>query len=311
VVRSALDRAGKGPLLGASRRRSGWSSQGLLWLVAILGGGYWAATVIGRDLGAATHLNSTHGRADGVALPATALAATQPLAVAPAQPTATAKTVRASGEKTTVGTATAAAPRSAAAGPPATATVSADPVQQALLATARDHLARKVTPTSYSLADVHADAGNHLDLIERSLLGFVPLRTALTRHRIRHPRQYGLALRPAQNATERRRAWTAANLTVFLQAFAETLAADAMLQGGDIVLIQRLRGGQPQFAIASDVTDDGGQTQVVVMEPRARVPRELPLASHFRVIRQFRLQAKHIEQIRGALDLAGPEGTQL
>lgn len=286
MVRSSLDMAGKGPLLGSSRRRALGSSHALLWLAAFVGGGYWAATVIGRDLGAATHLNASHAQTDKQPLPPHAVATTQPTAVAaaPVQPLPPLKRV----------------------------VVAPDPVQQALLAAARDHLARKVTPTSYSIEDIRADAGNHLDLIERGLHGFVPLRTAVARHRMRAPAAYGLAGRPVASPQERKRAWTVANVHVFLRTYAEPVAGTATLEGGDIVVLQRLHGGtQPLLAVVSDIADAAGLPQVVVMDPTARTPREVSLAGHYRLVGQFRMHAGRVAQIRQALDLEAPQGAPL
>jgi hypothetical protein len=183
-----------------------------------------------------------------------------------------------------------------------------------LLAAARDHLARKVTPTSYPVDDLRANSGSHVDLLERGLADHLPIKTALVRHRARQPAAYGLAAKPASSADERRRALTCDSVVVFLQTFAEPVDdGPAELEAGDILVLQRLRGARRLTAVVTDVADEHGNPQAVVMDPAEHAPREVAIGRGYKVLHRFRLHSSHTDRARMILDLdAGrPVGTAL
>lgn len=302
--KSVLKGVGKGPVISGGRRGrwpwSNWSAGAVL--LAGLGafGVHMGWHVIGRDLGAGTHVGTKHkeGLETAGTLPATALAsAAAPSRAAAAQAAAVPVVEGGLG----------AAGRSRSDG-------RTDPVARSLLAAARDHLARKVTPTSYPVDDLRANSGSHVDLLERGLADHLPIKAALVRHRSRQPAAYGLATKPAASADERRRALTCDSVTVFLQTFAEPVAeGPAELQAGDILILQRLRGARRLTAIATDISDEHGNPQAVVMDPAEHAPREITVGRGYRVLHRFRLHATHAERARMLLDLdAGkPVGTTL
>lgn len=279
--------------------------QVLVLLAALAGGGWWAFRVIGRDLGAGAHVGAKHEDRDkGNPLPPTALATTasRGLSVPSGAAPASGKAGAAAQDK---------APH---VDPARHMGAGTDPVARALLAAARDHLARKVTPTTYAVDDLRANNGNHLDLIERGLAEFVPLKTALVRHRSRNPQLYGLQTKPAPTMEERRRAWTSSNFAMLLQAFAQTLPADMTLEAGDILLLQRQRRFGPTLAaVVSDVTDEAGNPLAIVMDPAHHAPVEVAPTHGYRVLQRFRLTGADIERMRQSLDLdaARPAGTTL
>lgn len=303
--KSVLHTAGRGPVIsGGGRGRRPWSSwsAGAMILAGLAAVGvHLGWNVIGRDLGAGTHVGTKHKEALEAAgnLPATAVASA------------------------------AAVPRSAAVAaggaaaipePPGPAAERGraesriDPVARSLLAAARDHLARKVTPTSYPVDDLRANSGSHVDLLERGLADHLPIKAALVRHRSRQPAAYGLAGKPAPSADERRRALTCDSVAVFLQTFAEPVGEGlAELEAGDILIVQRLRGARRLTAVVTDITDEHGNPQAVVMDPAEHAPRELTVGRGYRVLHRFRLHATHAERARMLLDLdAGkPIGTTL
>lgn len=301
-----LDSSRSGPVLGAGRhgRRSGWS-QPAIFLAVLAGLGLWLAySVIFADLGAGVHVGTTHSDADkgsraGVELPKTAVASA--LQVPGALP------------------APAAQPRVDVPELPQRARPGAqlDGAARTLVAAGRDHLARKVTPTTWSIDDPRANSGNHLDLLERGLADQLSLQTAVVRHRTRNPQLYGLATKPAPTLEERRRAWNIDNLGVFLTTYADVLGTDnlAELEAGDIVFVQRKHGSSRKLAaVVSDVGDESGNPQIIVLDPKERAPREVPVRANYALLNHFRLTSQHLEKIRQALDLGssrGPLGTTL
>lgn len=313
--RSVLHSSGKGPVISGGRRSrrlwSNWSTGALI--LAGLGalGVHLGWNVIGHDLGAATHIGKGHqDDAPSAALPATAVAQAasarslgQAALLAPPQgmlpsPLAAAASIAPQG----------------AAGPRSRAESRTDAVARSLLAAARDHLARKVTPTSYPVDDLRANSGSHVDLLERGLADHLPIKTALVRHRARQPAAYGLAGKPPSSADERRRALTCDSVVVFLQTFAEPVDdGPAELEAGDILVLQRLRGARRLTAVVTDVADEHGNPQAVVMDPAEHAPKEVAIGRGYKVLHRFRLRSSHTDRARMILDLdAGrPVGTAL
>ncbi|MBI5607936.1 MAG: DUF1287 domain-containing protein [Deltaproteobacteria bacterium] len=299
MVRLHQDRSR--PVLGGQRRRKlSWNHSTVLLALLAAAVAYMGVRVIGRDLGAATHIGVGHVEEAKVgAVPANALAAA--VGSGPAVP----------------GPAPVATPGEPASKSRPRNEAKVETVAQQLLATARDHLGRKVTPTTYSVDDPRANSGSHLDLLERALAGNLSLKSALVRHRTRNPQAYGLASKPAPTLDERRRTWTTDNLLVFLGTFAEKVAVEpaSSFEAGDIVVVQRKRGSQRQLAaVVSDVADEAGNPQILVLDPADHAPRELPIRGNYNLLHHFRLTAAHLEHIRQALDLGagrGPIGTTL
>lgn len=302
--KSVLHSAGKGPVISGGRRGrrlwSNWSTGALVLAALAAVGVHLGWNVIGSDLGAGTHVGTKHKEELEAAgnLPATALAS-------------------AAGPQRTLPTVVAAVP---VAGPAVAAAARGradsrtDPVARSLLAAARDHLARKVTPTSYPVDDLRANSGSHVDLLERGLADHLPIKAALVRHRSRQPAAYGLAAKPVPSSDERRRALTCDSVAVFLQTFAEPVGEGlAELEAGDILIVQRLRGARRLTAVVTDMTDEHGNPQAVVMDPAEHAPREMTVGRGYKVLYRFRLHASHAERARMLLDLdAGkPVGTTL
>lgn len=177
-----------------------------------------------------------------------------------------------------------------------------DPVATALLAAARDHLARKVSPTVYAVDDLRANSGNHLDLIERGVQAHLPLKTALVRHRARNPQLYGLHGKPPLTLDERRRAWNGDNLELFLNTFGQ-LRSDGDAQPGDVALLRRQRGNRKLVAVVSDVADDVGKAQFVVLDPAERAASEVSARQGYQLLRVFHLGAAEVARARQLLDL--------
>ena len=281
-----------GPALG-SRRGSGsvvrWLKQGGLIALLVGGGLYLGYTVIGHDLHQGTHLAATHADTAGgsAQLPASAVAQ------------AGDKPVAARGVV-------------AAVAPLAVPAHTADPVAIALLSAARDHLARKVAPAVYSVEDLRANAGNHCDLIERGLDGLLPLRTALVRHRARNPQLYGLAAKPALTLDERKRAWNGDNVEVFLRAFA-VLRPQNEPEAGDIAVLVRTKGPPRKLlAVVTDVTDDAGHAQFIVLDPADKAAREVSTKAGYQVQAVYTLGQAQVTKIRQVLDLSSaPAGQAL
>ena len=286
-----------GPRLGGGRRRrSGLSGLQLIGTLVVAGvSGYLWINVIGGDLGRGAHINAKHEDETKAAA-----------AVAGA------------------GTAPAIAPRAVVPGGPAAAVLpgrraevgGVDPVARALVAAARDTLARKVTPTMQAVEDPRANSGSSFDLIDRGLGDQLPLRAAIARHRSRDPHAYGLRTKPAASMDEHRRAQTVPNLIVFLSTYATVLesasAEDRDLEAGDIVVVARRTGQGPLLAaVVSDVTDDAGNAQIIVLDPAARVPRELNPQGTYVLRHHFRLHLAQIERARANLDLNAKAGTAL
>ncbi len=309
--KSVLHSAGKGPVISGGRRGrrlwSGWSAGALVLAGFGALGMQLGWNVIGHDLGAGTHVGTKHQEALEAAgnLPATAMAS------AAAPPGTAAAAVPAGRPAALAGPAGPAAGRSRADGRAESRT---DPVARSLLAAARDHLARKVTPTSYPVDDLRANSGSHVDLLERGLIDHLPIKAALVRHRSRQPAAYGLTAKPAASSDERRRALTCDSVAVFLQTFAEPVGDGlAELEGGDILIVQRLRGARRLTAVVTDMTDEHGNPQAVVMDPAEHAPREMTVGRGYRVLHRFRLHATHAERARMLLDLdtGKPVGTTL
>ncbi|MSQ81400.1 MAG: hypothetical protein EXR77_00545 [Myxococcales bacterium] len=247
--------------------------------------------VIGVDLHSGTHLAANHGTGSApsaaLVLPPTAVAQTE------GEATAASAAHRRTGQV------------ALAIKPPRLKSASAadrDPLTEALIAAARDHLARKVAPTLYSVEDLRANSGNHLDLIERGMIGQLPLRRAIVRHRARNPHLYGLAFKPALTLDERKRAWNGANLEVFLRAFAQ-LRADNDAQAGDIAILQRTRGSRRLAAVVTEVTDDAGKPQFIVLDPGERVPTEVSQRGGYQLLRVFHFGSAQADRALQLLDL--------
>lgn len=301
--KSVLHSAGRGPVISGGRRGrrlwSNWSTGALLLAALAAVGVHLGWNVIGSDLGAGTHVGTKHKdelEATGQ-LPGTAVAS-----VAGPQGTAP------------VAAAVAVAGPAVAAATRGRAESRTDPVARSLLAAARDHLARKVTPTSYPVDDLRANSGSHVDLLERGLADHLPIKAALVRHRSRQPAAYGLSAKPVASSDERRRALTCDSVAVFLQTFAEPVGEGlAELEAGDILIVQRLRGARRLTAVVTDMTDEHGNPQAVVMDPAEHAPREMTVGRGYKVLHRFRLHASHAERARMLLDLdAGkPVGTTL
>ncbi len=285
-----------GPALGVGRKRRGplFAVVRAAAVAAVIGlVGWLSLRTIVQDLATGAHLAATHKSEAGAVprLPPTAIAQATGTGAVPAAPGAMPAQARPTGQ---------------ALQPPLR-----DPVATALLAAARDHLGRKVTPTVYSVDDLRANAGNHLDLVERGLAAHLPLKTALVRHRSRNPQLYGLAGKPPLTLDERRRAWNGDNLELFLQAFAR-LRSDGDAQPGDIAVLRRQRGNRKLVAVVSDVTDEAGRPQFVVLDPGERAAREVAGRQGYQVVRVFALGASEVARVRQLLDLTdGAAGTPL
>ncbi len=191
----------------------------------------------------------------------------------------------------------------------------ADPVARALLATARDHVARRVVPTVGSVLDLNAVKGSSGDLLERSLhaVGF-PLRTAVVLHRFRDPKAYGLRGRPQATEAERRRAVGSRNLHVFLERFARQLptqwsvsAPDTYLPGDLVVVARKKKGGRRNLiAVVAEKTNDHGVSLLYTLDPRDRVARADRPLSDYRVIDHYRLHQGELDHVRDVLPLPPP-----
>lgn len=273
-------------------------------LAVVVGGAAWLWIDVIGDLGKGTHVAARHADEARKDAPSLAMAALTSVPVGAGLPE--------SGD---------AGPPLAAARHPGVRTV--DPVAEALLAAARDHLARKVAATGYVVEDARANKGHAFDLIDRGLGGFLPLRIALLRHRLREPQRYGLASKPPATHDERRRALTSENLAIFLDSFADRVALkpavatgshESAFEAGDLVVVQRKKGsGRVLVAVVSDTVDDAHRTQIVTLDPRDGVAREQPLTGVYVVREHFRLRNVHLARIRSTLDLAPtpPAGTAL
>ena len=278
-------------LLRSARRSGGvvvpyW----LLW-IAVAGGVAWLwARVIGSDLGAGPHIAARHGPVD---LPATAEASTsastgstlrRPALAAPAGGTAARSTAQ-----------------------------SHDPIATALLATARDHLARKVVAVASRNEDPRADRASSFDLIERGLAGHVALAVAVQRHRARDPRAYGLDVRPSPGGDERRRATATDSLVTFLTSFGERVPGTdpRSLEPGDLVVLERKRtAGRIVVGIVGDLVDEAGTPLVTVVDPADRWVRDVAPQSGYRILHRLRLRSPQVDRMRGSLDLdtTAPQG---
>jgi hypothetical protein len=287
----------KGPVLGSSRRRRKglWSLQ-MIALFAALGGSAWLwVDVIGGDIARGAHRDATHEEVEAAqkATDAATLAATRARRAAPGGP--------------------------ANAAPPLADFSRSDPVIQALLSTARDHLARKIQATVLPQDDPRASKGSSFDLVDRAVSERVPLRNALVRHRFREPRLYGLGGRPAATQEERRRAVTNENLTVLLQSFAESVPVlpgqrDGFEPGDIVMMERRVRGGRLLAAVVTDTVDDAQNPQVVTLDPADQMAREVSPFRDYVVRSHFRLRQEHLAKMRTALDLTDapkPAGTAL
>lgn len=259
----------RAPSLDAQRRRpSGAVVPAPVWvLAAVLAAGWWLWHVVGSDLAAGAHLSAAHD--------------------AGARPEATAKTAlrpTAPGGPAAVGT--------PAQGAAPVKPVS-DPVTAALLAGAKDQLARKVASTFTSVEDLRSASGNPFDLVERGLADHLPLRTALARFQQRE-------LKPARAAA--RKLAPVEQLFGFLQAYARAAPADS-LAAGDIVYLQRRASSAAWPAIVSDTLDGDGAPLVITLDPADRVAREQPMA-RYRFRQGFRLGAAEVARIRTVLGLS-------
>ncbi len=278
----------KGPVLGQRRRaRSSQRPKQLFVLALMLGGVYLWTTEIGDDLaGAKRSLEKTTSRPS--------------LVVRPAGP----KKVRLPA-------------RGLLAAQPMAAF---DPVARAMLATARDHVARGVIATIGSVPDLDAVKGSGADLVERALhqVGF-PLRTAVILHRYREPHAYGLRRRPQASEGERRRALSGRNLRVFLDRFATQLptewriaAADSYLPG-DLVTIrprqvgkQAPRKSRAMLAVVGERTDTRGVSLLYTLDPADPKARADHALADYVIVEHYRLHRAELDRVRALLPLPPP-----
>jgi uncharacterized protein YijF (DUF1287 family) len=271
-----------GPVLGSKKRRDMRRLATVVLLVAVAGGAAWLSLrVVAQDLSEGRHIHANHaddakGKAAQAPAPAGVAANAQP-----GGPAAVALPSRALSQ------------------------IAVDPVAQALLAAGRDHLARKVSASSLPVDDSRANKGSGIDLVDRGLERILSLRQALPRHRARAPQLYGLREKPTLTGDERRRALTAENLQIFLMTFAQRLDGTRdMLEGGDIVLLQRKHGAKRLLpAIVSDVVDNDGVPMVMTMDPVDRVAREQVLST-YTIEGHYRLHTAEVERIRQNLELS-------
>ena len=194
-----------------------------------------------------------------------------------------------------------------------------DPVARAMLATARDHVARGVIATVGSVPDLDAVKGSGADLVERALhqVGF-PLRTAVILHRYREPRAYGLRTRPHASEGERRRALSGRNLGVFLGRFAKQLptewriaAADSYLPGDVVAVAKRQRKGKSKrrrtmLAIVGEQTDARGVSLLYTLDPSDRKARASHSLADYDIAAHYRLHRAQLERVRAVLPLPPP-----
>lgn len=281
AIDSIMRYVATGPVLGSKKRRDMRRLAIVLVVVAVAGGAAWLSLrVVAQDLVEGRHIHAKH--ADDAKVQA-AQGAVASRVSAVAQPG---------------GPATAAAPVQNSAA------IAVDPVAQALLAAGRDHLARKVSASSLPVDDSRANKGSGIDLIDRGLERILSLRQALPRHRARAPQLYGLHAPPTATADERRRAFTAENLQIFLTTFAQRLdGTRENLEAGDIVLVERKRGTKRLLpAVVSDVVDNDGVPLVITLDPVDHVAREQALTT-YTVAGHFRLHLAEVERIRQSLEL--------
>ncbi|MCO4760454.1 MAG: DUF1287 domain-containing protein [Myxococcales bacterium] len=278
-----------GPVLGQRRRpRSSQRPKQLFVLALVIGGAYLWVTEIGQDL---------DGPQRSVTKP------TRSLVIRPAGP----KKVR--------------LPSRGLREPEPMA--SFDPVARALLAAARDHVARGVVPTVGSVPDLNAVKGSGTDLLERALhqVNF-PLRMAVLLHRYRDPKAYGLRNRPHASEGERRRALSGRNTSIFLSRFAKSLptewridAADSYLPGDLVVLTNKGKKQRRQMlAIVGERTDNRGVSLLYTLDPRDAKARSNRSLADYAVLHHYRLHRAEIDRIRAVLPLpAAPKerGTTL
>ncbi|MSP90191.1 MAG: hypothetical protein EXR79_00060 [Myxococcales bacterium] len=281
-------------LLRSARRTGGvvvpyW----LLWVAVAAGVAWLWVRVIGSDLGAGPHIEARHGPHD---LPATAEASVAGASAAESSAAGTPKVsirrpATAPAGAMGVGRAVAAAP---------------DLIANALLATARDHLARRVLAVTARVQDPRADRASSFDLIERGLAGHVALAVAVQRHRARDPHAYGLDARPLPGGEERRRGTTTDSLVTFLTTFAERVPGTDPrgLEPGDLVVLERKRNpGRIVVGIVGDLVDESGTPLATLLDPAERWVREVAPQTGYRVLHRLRLRGPHVDRLRASLDL--------
>ena len=189
-----------------------------------------------------------------------------------------------------------------------TADAPMDPTRRALIAAARDAIARGVRPTRGSVPDLRALRGNSADLVERALdqVAF-PLRAALIAHRVREPRRYGLSNRQGAGDIDPSRVLDVESLTAFLDAFAEHIDAndDGRWRAGDLVLVaDRKRRGHATFAVVGEQTDLQGVSLLYTMDTRDGKARADRAASEFEARSAWRLSRSRLDEARRQLGVA-------
>ncbi|MBP48340.1 MAG: hypothetical protein CMH53_10420 [Myxococcales bacterium] len=189
---------------------------------------------------------------------------------------------------------------------------SVDEVRRTLLATARDHEARRVIPTLGSVMSIDAIKGNSADLIERSMhhLGFA-IRTAIMLHRFQSPRAYGLKRRPQATELERRKALSYPNLKIFFERFAQQLPrsyqsdAPDTYQAGDLVYLKTFtKKAVKLFAIVGDKTSDKGIRCLFTLDPRDRYARSDRPLSDYQILGHYRFGARELRAVKRTLPIA-------
>lgn len=288
-----------GPVLGShrARRRDFGVWKRLALGLALIGGGWLWIVEIGGDLAGGRYLGTMQPGHEST----------------PAAAILSSKTTKSSGPADAAKTGGPKAGGPAEIAPPLPrATIAADapmdPTRRALIAAARDAIARGVRPTRGSVPDLRALRGNSADLVERALdqVAF-PLRAALIAHRVREPRRYGLAGRQGAGDIDPNRVLDVESLTAFLDTFAERMDAahDSEWRAGDLVLVaDRKRRGAATFAIVGEHTDLQGVSLLYTMDPRDGRARADRAASEFEARSAWRLSRSRLDEARRQLGVA-------
>lgn len=293
-----------GPVLGSHRvrRRDFGVWKRLALFVALVAGAWLWVVEIGGDLAGGRYLGTTQPGQES--LPA-AVIGTPGAASAATVATEAGSTAAAHAGTKAGGPAEAALPVARAA---LTGDAPMDPTRRALIAAARDAIARGVRPTRGSVPDLRALRGNSADLVERALdqVAF-PLRAALIAHRVREPRRYGLVGRAGAGDIDPNRVLDVETLTVFLDTFAERIDAadDSRWRAGDLVLVaDRKHHGATTFAIVGEQTDLQGVSLLFTMDSRDGRARADRSASEFEARSAWRLSRARLDEARRTLGVA-------
>jgi len=268
-------------------------------LTALVGGGWLWIIEIGGDLSTGRYLGANHSGQDTLPPAAIGAPGPRPSSASPSDGDDHAAATKAGGPAEP----SLPAPRASIG-----ADAPMDPTRRALIAAARDAIARGVRPTRGSVPDLRALRGNSADLIERALdqVAF-PLRAALIAHRVREPRRYGLSGRQGAGDIDPNRVLDVETLAVFLDAFAERTDAsdDSRWRAGDLVLVaDRKHRGAPTFAIVGEQTDLQGVSLLFTMETRDGKARADRSASEFEARSAWRLSRARLDEARRQLGVA-------